>query len=193
MDVLETTQASRRLDSPVVDLEMLREKESEIARLNEEIASLRIRENSSDNARADDQKSKQEAVKQMIYSVKKNRQHRKANVQNLQALAAQLEGSISSGDQSQMQSLVESLKALVNIGEKANSKMDREMVNMIGFTSAFVTPSANSSDQNLNNLVAENQRLRRKLDKKQHCKKCGHKRSERKDDKSNTSTVADWN
>ena len=192
MDVLETTQASRRLDSSAVDLELLRQKESEIVRLNEEIASLRMRGNSThDNMCEDDQKSKQEAVKQMIYSVKKNRQHRKANVQNLQALAAQLEESISSGSKTQMQSLVETLKASIHKAEKSNSKMDREMVNMIDFSSAFITPSINSSDQNFDELVAENQRLRRKLDKKQHCKKCGYKRSERKDDKSHTSTIAD--
>lgn len=101
MDVLETTQASRRMDSQAVDLEiMLRQKDAEIVRLNKEISMQRINRGT----------NKEEAVKSMVYTVKKNRQQRKSHVQQLEALTCQLEESIASGDQSQMSSLVETLK-----------------------------------------------------------------------------------
>ena len=53
--------------------------------------------------------------------------------------------------------------------------MDREMVNMIDYSSSYFTPSAPDAESDrVNTLVAENQKLRRRLDKKHHCKKCGN-------------------
>ncbi|KAL7508418.1 hypothetical protein ACHAXN_005483 [Cyclotella atomus] len=174
MDVLETTQQSRQVDGASMDIGMLRKKDEEIARLKEELAALRA--NSSSNANEVNEQQKQDAVKSMVYSVKKNRQHRKSHVTQMQTLASQLENSIASGDHAQMSSLVESLKNAIQAGEKANSKMDREMVNMIDFSSAYFNPQVAGSGANIDELVAENQRLRQKLEKRYHCKKCGYKR-----------------
>jgi hypothetical protein len=49
----------------------------------------------------------------------------------------------------------------------------------------------NGSDTNLDELVAENQKLRRKLEKRHHCKKCGYKRGGKKDETSHASSAAD--
>jgi rubrerythrin len=189
MDVLETTQASRRVDSSAIDADVIHQKDSEIARLQEEVAMLRMNRGTAN----DDSVNRQEAVKSMVYSVKKNRQQRKTHVHQFQTLTSQLEKSVASGDQSQMQNLLESLKKLIETSEKSNSKMDREMVNMIDFSSSYFAPATSGANENLDDLVAENQKLRRKLEKKHHCKKCGYKRSEKKDDKSRTSIVADDN
>ena len=193
MDVLETTEANRRVDSLAIDHDLLRQKDSEIARLNQELAALRSGSEGAADGTGGDERTKQDAVKSMIYSVKKNRQQRKSHVSELQTMTAQLEESIASDDKQQMLQLIESLKSAIQAGEKSNSKMDREMVNMIDFSSAHflhahVTPGA---DANLDELVAENQKLRRKLEKKNHCKKCGHKRSEKKEEKSLASTLED--
>jgi hypothetical protein len=40
-------------------------------------------------------------------------------------------------------------------------------------------------------LVAENQKLRRKLEKRHHCKKCGYKRGGKKDETSHASSEGD--
>ena len=193
MDVLETTQASRRIGSSPVDDDILRQKDAEIARLNEEVAVLRMARGgrSSHGETEDAESNRKEAVKSMVYSVKKNRQLRKAHVQQLQTLASQLEGSISFGHPSQMHNLVESLKDAIKMGEKSNSKMDREMVNMIDFSSMYFTPPASNAPENLDDLIAENEKLRRKLEKKHTCKKCGHKRSDKKEDRSHASTIED--
>ena len=111
MDVLETTQASRRMDSQAVDLEiMLRQKDAEIVRLNKEISMQRINRGTTDYGNNKEIDNKEEARKSMVYTVKKNRQQRKSHVQQLEALTRQLEESITSGDQSQISSLVETLK-----------------------------------------------------------------------------------
>lgn len=193
MDVLETTQASRRIGSSPVDDDILRQKDSEIARLNEEVAMLRMARGgrSSHGESEDVEGNRKEAVKSMVYSVKKNRQQRKAHVQQLQALASQLGETISYGHPSQMQNLVESLKDAIKMGEQSNSKMDREMVNMIDFSSMYFTPTATCAPESLDDLIAENQKLRRKLEKKNTCKKCGHKRSDKKEDRSHASTIED--
>eukprot|EP00804_Cyclotella_cryptica_P008849 CCRYP_013082-RA/>CCRYP_013082-RA protein AED:0.07 eAED:0.07 QI:484/1/1/1/0.91/0.92/13/136/1750 len=195
MDVLETTQASRRIGSSPVDDDILRQKDSEISRLNEEVAMLRMtRGGHSVNGENEDVESnRKEAVKSMVYSVKKNRQQRKAHVQQLQAMISQLEESISSGHQSQVHNQVESLRDAIMIGEKSNSKMDREMVNMIDFSSMYFTPPVSRAPENFDDLIAENQKLRRKLEKKHTCKKCGHRRSDKKEDRSHASTVEDDN
>jgi CRISPR/Cas system-associated exonuclease Cas4 (RecB family) len=191
MDVLETTQQSRQVDGASMDIGMLRQKDEEIARLKEELAALRA--NSSSNANEVNEQQKQDAVKSMVYSVKKNRQHRKSHVTQMQTLASQLENSIASGDHAQMSSLVESLKNAIQAGEKANSKMDREMVNMIDFSSAYFNPQVAGSGANIDELVAENQRLRQKLEKRHHCKKCGYKRGGKNEETSHASGVADGN
>lgn len=194
MDVLETTEANRRVDTSTIDHELLRQKDREIARLTQEVASLRTSSGvaSTSNSK-EDNKNKQESVRSMVYSVKNNRQKRKSNVSHMQALTVELEACIASGDQLQMQKLVESLKSAIQTGEKSSSRMDREMVNMIDFSAAHLNPASFNADANLDELVVENQKLRRKLEKKHHCKKCGYKRSDKKDEKSQASTVLEEN
>lgn len=171
MDVLETTQTSRRtISAPSTDI-IMGKKDEEIAELRGEV--VRLRQNAGAEGNGDADTSKKEAVKSMKYIVKKNREHRKSRVQHIVALAGQLEESQASGDLSNMQNLFVSVKQAIQLAEKSNSKMDREMVNMINNTVTYSPGVAASADAA---LVAENQRLRRKLEKKHSCKKCGHKR-----------------
>mmetsp|Transcript_24599 Transcript_24599/g.53004 ORF Transcript_24599/g.53004 Transcript_24599/m.53004 type:complete len:1710 (-) Transcript_24599:57-5186(-) len=178
MDVLETTQESRRTISTPSDDAILRKKNDEIARLRDEVT--RLRQNSGAEGNGDVDPSKKEAIKSMKYIVKKNREHRKSRVQYISALTLELEKSLASGDVSKMPQLLASMKEATQTGEKSNSKMDREMVNMIDNTAIYAPNGAGGVDAA---IAAENQKLRRKLEKKLTCKKCGHKR-ERKGDKS---------
>lgn len=175
MDVLETTQESRKSMALPSDDMILRRRDEEIAELRDEVARLR-RSTGSEGNRSNGDVNKKEAIKAMKYIVKKNRENRKSRVQQLGALTKQLEERLASGDTSQMQQLIASLKETIQIGEKSNSKMDREMVNMIDNTATYSQDSAASSDAS---LVAENQRLRRKLEKRHVCKKCGYKRDKK--------------
>mmetsp|Transcript_7529 Transcript_7529/g.13206 ORF Transcript_7529/g.13206 Transcript_7529/m.13206 type:complete len:420 (+) Transcript_7529:122-1381(+) len=171
MGVLETTQESRRnLMAPSGEM-ILRRKDDEISELRDEVA--RLRQNAGSEGNGDDNASKKEATKSMKYIVKKNREHRKSHVQQLGALASQLEENLASGDLSQMQQLFTLMKETILAGEKSNSKMDRETVNMIDNTALYSQDGIANSDAA---LVAENQKLRRKLEKKHTCKKCGHKK-----------------
>jgi hypothetical protein len=189
MDVLETTQASRRIGSSHVDDELLREKDAEIARLNKEVAMLRTARGSNRQLQAneDEEKNKKDAAKSMIYSVKKNRQSRKAQVKQIQALTNEIEESAASGDHAKLQSIIVSLKDAIQAEEKSNSKMDRDMVNMIDFSTVYFTPSTTGTSENIDDLIAQNDKLHRKLAKP--CKKCGHKRSDKKDEQSHHNTA----
>lgn len=171
MGVLETTQESRRnLMAPSGEM-ILRRKDDEISELRDEVA--RLRQDAGFEGNGDDNASKKEATKSMKYIVKKNREQRKSHVQQLGALASQLEENLASGDLSQMQQLFTLMKETILAGEKSNSKMDRETVNMIDNTALYSQDGIANSDAA---LVAENQKLRRKLEKKHTCKKCGHKK-----------------
>merc|ERR1712032_868538 len=167
MGVLETTQESRRnLNVPSGDV-IMRRKDDEIAELRDEVAKLTNQ--AEDNE--EDAANRKEATRAMKYIVKKNREHRKAHVQNLVKLTSQLEENIASGDAPQMQQLLNLMKEAIHTGEKSNSKMDRETVNMIDNSALYSqggVANANAA------LVADNQRLRRKLEK------CGHKHEHRK-------------
>ena len=55
----------------------------------------------------------------------------------------------------------------------------------------YFTPTASNAPEKLDDLIAENEKLRRKLEKKHTCKKCGHKRSDKKEDRSHASTIED--
>jgi hypothetical protein len=76
-----------------------------------------------------------------------------------------------------MQQLVSNLKESVQSGEKSNSKMDREVVQMIDNTANYSSSGGGNADA----LVAENQKLKRKLEKttRHACKKCGYARSDK--------------
>ena len=173
MDVLETTQESRKAIKPPAEEMAMRKKDEEIMELKDEVA--RLRQNPTAEANGDADESKKEAVKSMKYIVKKNRVTRKARVQQLGVITSQLEESLALGDVSQMQLLIASMKETLHAGEKSDSKMDREMVHMIDNSASYYNPrdSASAADAT---LVAENQKLRKKLDKKSSCKKCGYKR-----------------
>ena len=180
MGVLETTQANR--NSAHNDEEVLRKKDSEILGLRNEVAKLRkaVPESGSNNS-----SNQKEVVKSMKYIVKKNREQRKTRLQELGVFAKQLEDSLLLGDRSQMQRTIDSLNNAIQIGEKHNSKMDREVINMIDTTSSFYVPldaTANRNNADYAFLFAENQKLRRKLEKKYTCKRCGHKREKKEYD-----------
>ena len=64
----------------------------------------------------------------------------------------------------------------IRTSEKSNSRMDREMVNMIDRSSTWMHPQQHH-DADAALLIAENQKLWRKLEKKYTCKKCGHSKS----------------
>lgn len=167
MGVLETTQESRRnLSAPSGDV-ILSRKDDEIAELRAEVARLTHQAGGNE----EDVANGKEATRAMKYIVKKNREHRKAHVQSLVKLTSRLEEKIASGDMSQAQQLLNSMKEAIHTGEKSNSKMDRETVNMIGNSALYSqggVANANAA------LVADNQRLRRQLEKS------GHKREHRK-------------
>ena len=132
VDVLETTEESRRnIAAPSGDI-ILRRKNDEIAELRDEVA--RLSQNAGAEGNGDDDASKKEAIKSMKYIVKKNRKLRKSHMRKLGALTSQLEENLVSGDLSQMQQLFALAKETILAGEKSNSKMDRETVDMIDNT-----------------------------------------------------------
>jgi len=181
MGVLETTQESRRsLMAPSGEM-IMRRKDDEISELRDEVARLRQAEGN-----GEDDATKKEAIKSMKYIVKKNREHRKSQVQHLVALTSQLEESFASGDSSQIQQLLTLTKEVIHAGEKSNSKMDRETVNMIDNTALYSRGGVANADAA---LVADNQKLRRKLEKKYTCEKCGHKRKNAKIEGDGSSTI----
>lgn len=59
---------------------------------------------------------------------------------------------------------------------QTNSRMDREMMNMIDCSSTWMHPQQHR-DADAALLIAQNQKLWRKLEKKYTCKKCGHSKS----------------
>jgi len=158
MGVLETTQESRRNLMPPSGEMILRRKNDEIAELREEVARL-----SQPEGNGEDESTKKEATKSMKYIVKKNRENRKAHVQSLMSLASQIEGTLASGDSAQTQQFLNLMKEAIQVGEKSNSKMDRETVNMIDNTALYTQNGVANSDAA---LIAENEKLRRKLEKK---------------------------
>jgi len=132
MGVLETNQESHNdIAAPSGD-RILRRKDDKISELRDVVA--RIRQNAGSEGSVDDGTSKKEAIKLMKHIVKKNRKHRKSHMQQLGALTSQLEENVASGDLSQMQQLFALAKETILAGEKSNSKMDRETVNMIDNT-----------------------------------------------------------
>ena len=162
MDVLETTEESRRnMKAPSNDMVMIK-KDEEIAELRDEVTRLRKTAGAESNGDVDG--SKKEAIKSMKYIVKKNRENRKSKVQHLGDLTSQLEKSLASGDTSQMQQLVNSMKEAIRTSEKSNSKMDREMVNMIDNTASYYVAQDGVATADAA-LLQENQKLRRKLEK----------------------------
>jgi len=170
MDVLDTTKESRTaVPGSSTDI-ILRKKDDKIAGLGEEIARLRQMSGAEGNA---DVASKKEAIKSMKYIVKKNRENRKSRVHFMSALTTKLGESLASGDLSNMQQLLASMKEATLAGEKANSKMDRETVNMIDNTANYAPNGAANGDADLR---AENKKLRHKLEKRQTCKRCDYKR-----------------
>ena len=144
-----------------------RRKDDEIAELRDEIANLRAEANGKDDA------TRKEAAKSMKYIVKKNRGTRKSQVEHLTALTNQLEEHLAQGNLSQMQQLIGSVRETILASEKSNSKMDRETVNMIDNPVMYSQHAVSNADAS---LFAENQKLRRKLEKKHTCKKCGYTR-----------------
>mmetsp|Transcript_9719 Transcript_9719/g.14710 ORF Transcript_9719/g.14710 Transcript_9719/m.14710 type:complete len:419 (-) Transcript_9719:223-1479(-) len=158
MGVLETTQESRRNLMPPSGEMILRRKDDEIAELREEIARL-----SQSDCNGEDESTKKEATKSMKYIVKKNRENRKAHVQSLMSLASQIEETLASGDSAQTQQFLNLMKEAIQVGEKSNSKMDRETVNMIDNTALYTQNGVANADAA---LIAENEKLRRKLEKK---------------------------
>ena len=172
MGVLDTTQESRNATSaPSTDI-ILRKKDEEITDLKDEVARLHRSRN------GDIDPSKKEAIKSMKYIIKKNREQRKSRVQHMNELTNRLEESLALGDTHQMQPLLVSMKNAIQTGEKSNSRMDREMVNMIDNTATYApSDSATIADAH---LVAENQKLRHKLEKSK-CKKCGYRRGKKGD------------
>lgn len=171
MNVLETTQESRRTVGDD------RVKDAEIEGLKAEVARLTLSLNQKDTGSANNNEKK-EAIKSMKYIVKKNREQRKLRVQHLGSLTSQLEEALVLGDSQQMQQLVSNLKESVQSGEKSNSKMDREVVQMIDNTANYSQSGGGNADAA---LVAENQKLKRKLEKttRHACKKCGYARSDK--------------
>eukprot|EP00578_Thalassiosira_sp_NH16_P027413 CAMPEP_0181092850 /NCGR_PEP_ID=MMETSP1071-20121207/9132_1 /TAXON_ID=35127 /ORGANISM="Thalassiosira sp., Strain NH16" /LENGTH=1679 /DNA_ID=CAMNT_0023175045 /DNA_START=150 /DNA_END=5185 /DNA_ORIENTATION=+ len=175
MGVLETTQESRRtISTPSTEM-ILREKDDEIAELKDEVSRLRPNADAEGNGDAD--ASKKEAIKSMKYIVKKNREHRKSRVQHMGMLTSQLEDCLISGNLPLMHQLLASMKEALKTGEKSNSKMDRTMVDMIDNTSIYAVNSDAA-------LVAENEKMRHKSEKKQKSKKWYEYKRERKGDKS---------
>lgn len=174
MNVLETTQESRRTTSAPSEDMLLRRRDEEIADLKDEVTRLRQSGGSESNGNAD--AKKKDAVKAMKYIVKKNREQRKSRVKSIGALTSQMEESLASGDLTNIQQLLTSMKDTIHASEKSNSKMDREMVNMIDNTASYYAQDGNTDADADATLIAENQKLRRKLEKKLTCKKCGHKR-----------------
>ena len=70
------------------------------------------------------------------------------------------------------------MQETIQTSEKSNSKMDREMVNMIDSSSTtWMHPQQQHDGANAAILLAENQKLRRKLEKKYTCTKCGSSKS----------------
>ena len=181
MDVLETTQESRKTISTPSNERVLQSKDAEIAELRDEVARLCKETKESNNE--DNETGKKEAIKSMKYIVKKNREQRKSRVKHISELTNRLEESLALGDSSQMQSHIDSLKEAIQTSEKSNSKMDREVVTMIDNTAMYAQGAAGNADAA---LLAENEKLRRKLEKKQACKKCGYKRDKKRggDDRS---------
>ena len=171
MNVLETTQRSTIIAAVPPDTNMLREKDEEIAKLKEELSRLRETTSNTESNGNADASGKQEATKAMKYIVKKNREQRKNRVQHAETIVKDVEESLSSGDMARAQNLIRTLSEAVQAGEKANSRMDREMVNMIEKTTSYL-PGGN--DDALK-LAAENEKLRRKLARKV-CKNCGNTR-----------------
>jgi myosin heavy subunit len=170
MNVLETTQRSSVLVAAPLNNNVLREKDEEIAQLKEELSRLRDTSTMNSNGGADTV-AKQEAIKAMKYIVKKNREQRKQRVQDVEAIAKDVEESLASGDITGAQNFIKSLNEALHAGEKSNSRMDREMVNMIENTTSYLP----GSNDDVLKLTTENEKLRRKLAKKV-CKNCGHKR-----------------
>jgi len=166
MDVLESTQESRR---SVSDDVLLRRKDDEIADLRNEVARLRQQQHTASANNKHDLKS-------MKLLIKKNREHRKSQVQYLCALTSKFDEGLAGGittDASKLHELIVHMQQTIQTGEKSNSRMDREMVNMID-SGALVHVQHHDADEA---LIAENQKLRRKLEKKYSCKKCGRSKS----------------
>ncbi len=167
MNVLETTQRSSIIVAAPPDTNVLREKDEEIAKLKEEVSRLRETSSAVGSNGSSDTAGKQEATKAMKYIIKKNREQRKNRVQHMETIVKDFEESLSSGYMARSQNLIKSLTEAVQAGEKANSRMDREMVNMIEKTTSYLP---NTNDDALK-LEAENEKLRRKLARKV-CKNC---------------------
>ena len=176
MNVLETTQRSTIIAAPP-DINILREKDEEIAKLKEELSRIRETSSITGSNGGSDAAGKQEATKAMKYIVKKNREQRKNRVQNMETIVKDFEESLSSGDMARTQNLIKTLNETVQAGEKANSRMDREVVNMIEKTTSYL-PSSSGNDDALK-LAAENEKLKRKLARKV-CKNCGNARRKSK-------------
>jgi len=175
MGVLETTQANRST-SPHEE-EMIRKKDSQILELKTELAKLQ----KSTGTTPQDNKTRKDTIRSMKYIVKKNREHRKVRVHEIDQLVNQLEVRLSPDVRSESQNIIDSLKDAIQYDEKCNSKMDREVVNMIEHSSSYYIPlDVNNQNADYGAIVAENQKLRRKLEKKYTCKKCGFRR-EKKD------------
>ena len=173
MDVLESTQESRRSSNAVSDDVLLRQKDDEITELRNEVARLRQQApNASTGA------NNKRDFKSMKHIIKKNREHRKLQVQHLSALTSQVEEGFAcdGADSSQLQVLIGQMQETIQTSEKSNSRMDREMVNMIDCCSSQQQHQHQDHHADAE-LIAENQKLRRKLEKKYTCKKCGHSRS----------------
>lgn len=170
MNVLETTQRSSILVAAPPDTNVLREKDEEIAKLKEELSRLRETSSTAGSNGSSDTAGKQEATRAMKYIIKKNREQRKNRVQHVETMVKDFEESLSSGYMARSQNLIKSLNEAVQAGEKANSRMDREMVNMIEKTTSYL-PSSSNNDDDLKLLKAENEKLRRKLARKV-CKNC---------------------
>jgi hypothetical protein len=174
MDVIESTQESRRSNS-VSDDELFRRKDDEIAELRNEVSRLRQQQQvTGANNKLD--------LKSMKHFIKKNREHRKSQVQYLCTLTRQCKEGIANSngmESSQIHELIERMQETIQTSEKSNSKMDREMVNMIdsGSSTWMHPPQQQHDGANAAILLAENQKLRRKLEKKYTCKKCGSSKS----------------
>jgi len=160
MGVLDTTQESRKSSLTPAEEMAIRKKDEEISDLKDEVARLLQQ-----NGRSEEDSKKKEAVKSMKYIVKKNREARKGRAKELRLLTSQLSQSIMSGDDATSQQVLASINQLAHVGEKSNSKMDREMVNMIDNTVSYFNHENRkaSADQA---LIEENKKLRRKLGKR---------------------------
>ena len=158
MNVLETTQRSSVAVTAPPDYNVLREKDEEIAKLRMELSNARDTASATGSNGSDDTPNKQEAIKAMKYIVKKNREQRKKRVENVASITKDLQESLSAGNITKAQTLIESLNEAMQAGEKSNSRMDREIVNMIDNTTSYLPVSK----------LAENEKLRRKQAKKRH-------------------------